>query len=49
PFSQEYLTPGKVYFLNTQKLGKDTLLTRGGDRSEYTIWQTLENTAQAKP
>lgn len=29
PFSQEKLTPGKVYFLNTGKLTKSSLLTRG--------------------
>lgn len=49
PFSREEFEPGKVYFLNTQKLGKDNLLTKAGDEREYTIWQTIENTAQAKP
>jgi len=29
PFSQEKLAPGKVYFLNTGKLTKTSLLTRG--------------------
>jgi type III restriction enzyme len=29
PFSQPRLEPGKVYFLNTQKLSKSSLLTRG--------------------
>lgn len=29
PFSQKKLQPGKVYFLNTGKLGKNSLLTRG--------------------
>ncbi|GAB3847853.1 DEAD/DEAH box helicase [Nesterenkonia populi] len=29
PFSQPTLEPGKVYFLNTQQLGKNSLLTRG--------------------
>ena len=29
PFSQEQLVPGKVYFLNTGKLTKSSLLTRG--------------------
>ena len=29
PFSQKKLEPGKVYFLNTGKLGKKSLLTRG--------------------
>jgi len=31
PFSVEKLTPGKVYFLNTGKLTKSSLLTRGHD------------------
>lgn len=29
PFAQPRLEPGKVYFLNTQKLSKSSLLTRG--------------------
>ena len=29
PFSKPRLDPGKVYFLNTQKLNKNSLLTRG--------------------
>ena len=29
PFSTPRLQPGNVYFLNTQKLGKNSLLTRG--------------------
>jgi type III restriction enzyme len=29
PFSKPKLEPGKVYFLNTQKLSKNSLLTRG--------------------
>lgn len=31
PFSTPRLEPGKVYFLNTQKLSKTSLLTRGHD------------------
>lgn len=45
----ERTEPGKVYFLNTQKLGKDSLLTREGDGHEHTIWQTIENSAQSTP
>src|ERR1044071_1915179 len=30
-FSREKFRPGKVYFLNTQKLSKNSLLVRGGD------------------
>jgi type III restriction enzyme len=49
PFSQERFEPGKIYFLNTQKLSKDTLLTKPGDGRDFTIWQTIQNTAAAKP
>ncbi|MGI0016937.1 MAG: DEAD/DEAH box helicase family protein, partial [Nitrososphaera sp.] len=49
PFSQEYFEAGKVYFLNTQKLAKDGRLTDTGDGREYSIWQTIQNTANAKP
>ncbi len=49
PFSREHFEPGKVYFLNTQKMGKDNLLTKTGDGRDYTIWQTIENTAQPAP
>jgi type III restriction enzyme len=48
PFSQERFDSGKVYFLNVQKLGKDNLLTKNGDGRDYTIWQTIENTAQTE-
>ncbi len=34
PFSQKMLEPGKVYFLNTQKLSKSSLLTRGHEVKE---------------
>ena len=49
PFSQERFEAGNIYFLNTQKLGKDNLLTKTGDGRDYTIWQTIQNTATAKP
>jgi type III restriction enzyme len=48
-FDQEHLDAGRVYFLNTQKLGKDSLLTKHGDMRTYTIWETVQNTAAAKP
>lgn len=36
PFARQRLDPGKVYFLNTQRLSKSSLLTRGhvGDEDE---------------
>ncbi len=49
PFSQAQFHAGIVYFLNTQKLGKDSLLTKTGDGRDYTIWQTIQNTATNKP
>jgi hypothetical protein len=33
-FNHEKFEPGKVYFLNTQKLGKKSLLVRGHDQDE---------------
>lgn len=49
-FDCETFSGGKLYFINTQKLGKDKLLTSGrGDKRTYTIWDTIRNTAQAKP
>lgn len=48
-FDQEYFAPGSINFLNTQKLGTDKLLTGKGDEREYTIWETLANTAKRQP
>jgi type III restriction enzyme len=48
-FDQERLSPGHVYFLNTQKLGVSSLLTKPGDGRAWTIWQTIENTTKASP
>ena len=45
-FNHRMLSPGRIYFLNTQKLGRDKLLTTLGDRRQYTIWQTLDNTIE---
>ena len=48
-FDREMFAGGKVYFINTQKLGKDKLLTSGrGDKRTHTIWETISNTAKAK-
>lgn len=48
-FDREMFDGGKVYFINTQKLGRDRLLTSGrGDKRTYTIWETISNTAKAK-
>jgi type III restriction enzyme len=58
PFSRTKLEAGKIYFLNTQKLGKNSLLVRGfegdgglfpearPDAQAYTIWDTIKNTIE---
>ncbi|GAB2715902.1 DEAD/DEAH box helicase [Paenibacillus thermoaerophilus] len=43
-FDQETLDAGKLYFVNTQKLGRDKLLTIKGDKRFFTIWETINNT-----
>lgn len=56
-FQREKLQAGKIYFLNTQKLGKNSLLTRGHDADgmfpemrpdlrSFTIWDTIKNTIE---
>ncbi|MBM4040181.1 MAG: hypothetical protein FJ290_16875, partial [Planctomycetes bacterium] len=49
PFPYDRLEPGNIYFLNTQKLSRDSLLTREGEGRPFTIWQTIENTSRDKP
>lgn len=47
-FDHETFPGGKVYFINTQKLGKDKVLTSArGDKRTFTIWETIRNTAKA--
>ncbi len=57
-FCREKFEAGKIYFLNAQKLGKNSLLVRGHDSAEpsldgmrpdarsYTIWDTIQNTIE---
>ena len=55
-FNREKLEAGKIYFLNTQKLGKKSLLVRGFDPDDpqsvmpdlrsFTIWDTIQNTIE---
>lgn len=47
-FDQELLDDGHIYFLNTQKLGKGANLSYHSDTRQYTIWETIENTAREK-
>lgn len=44
-FDQEKLDAGKVYFLNTDKLGVKGRLSRTGDGRSHTMWQTIAATA----
>ncbi|MFD1210997.1 DEAD/DEAH box helicase [Arthrobacter sp. GCM10027362] len=49
-FDQEQLDPGKVYFLNVQKLNSSgRLVKEGGDTRQYSFWTTLTNTIKARP
>ncbi|MFZ2552798.1 MAG: DEAD/DEAH box helicase family protein [Trichococcus flocculiformis] len=48
-FSAEYFEGGYVYFLNTQKLGSDKLLTATSDKRQFSIWETVTNTAKRIP
>lgn len=48
-FDAERLQGGRVYFINTQKLGNDKLLTKVGDGRQHSVWATLSNTARAIP
>jgi hypothetical protein len=57
-FNRPKLEAGKIYFLNTQKLGKNSLLVRGSDDDEigfpemrpdlrsHTFWDILRNTIE---
>ena len=47
-FDQEEFDDGKIYFLNTQKLGKSSNLTKRSDSRQYTIWETIRNTVYVK-
>lgn len=48
-FDSEQLEAGKLYFINTQKLGKKGRLVNRGDRRQYTFWDTMRNTVNDRP
>lgn len=48
-FDRKALEAGNIYFLNTQKLGGENILTQKSDDRQYTIWETISNTATAFP
>lgn len=47
-FDSETFEDGKIYFLNTQKIGKSGNLSQHSDSRQYTIWETVENTIKQK-
>lgn len=48
-FQERVLAPGRVYFLNTQKLGKKSGLTNPKDHRPWTLWDTIQETVQDRP
>jgi len=40
-FDREVLDDGHIYFLNTEKLGKSSNLTKHSDTRQYTTWELL--------
>jgi type III restriction enzyme len=48
-FDHATFDPGAVHFLNTQKLGKNSLLVARGDKRTYTLWDTISNTVAERP
>jgi type III restriction enzyme len=48
-FDREVFPAGRVYFLNTQKLGTGSTWVKTGDKRTFTLWDTIRNTVSAKP
>lgn len=48
-FDKECFEFNHIYFLNIQKLGLDKKLTSPSDERNFTIWDTIENTARQYP
>ena len=48
-FDREQLEPRKLYFVNTQKLGKKGLLVKQGDGRQHLFWETMSNTVEDRP
>jgi type III restriction enzyme len=48
-YDEQRLHPGHLYFINTQLLGRDKRLTQGGDKRQFTFWQTVSNTIAESP
>lgn len=48
-FDEEAFRPGRVYFLNIQKLGREKQLVLPSDERTFTIWETISNTVRVRP
>lgn len=48
-FDREQLEPRKLYFINTQKLGRNGLLVKEGDGRQHRFWDTMGNTVKDRP
>jgi type III restriction enzyme len=48
-FDRPTFEAGKVYFLNSQKIGREKKLVTKGDERDYTIWDTVSNTVAERP
>ena len=46
-FTDDYLQPGRLYFLNTQKLGANSSLVMTGGARNCSLWEALNNTITA--
>lgn len=47
-FDEPRFAPGHVYFLNTQKIGRDKKLVTPGDKT-FTLWETVSRTVNESP
>lgn len=48
PFDQAEFDPGRVYFVNTQKLGAKTTYSQSGtDLRRHSLWDTIANTIRS--
>lgn len=48
-FDEEVFEPGRVYFLNIQKLGRDRQLVSASDERTFPIWETINKTIGKRP
>lgn len=48
-FREKILSSGRVYFLNTQKLGRNSGLANPWEESSWTLWDTLRKTIEERP